>query len=66
MAEKHVAVCDNCGKEEPLVGAGRDVPRGWVCLTLSSGGESALVQAWIFHAWSCAAAHSAVQAKGVK
>lgn len=57
MAEKHVAVCDHCGVEEPLTFSSYNdfgFPEGWLALgrarvkAVEIGGEH-----WQFCSWSC-------------
>lgn len=65
VAEVHLARCDECGLEAPLV-AHHDVPRDWVLVSLSTGGEAGVVVVSTFHAWSCAATYAAAKAGGKK
>lgn len=70
MAEKHVAVCDQCGVEEPLQGGGieyrwkSDLPDGWVIVALAAPfGQTTILSGkngpGHFCSWHCVA-HYAV------
>lgn len=63
MAEKHVAVCDYCGKEEPLVDVGHQwfTPARWLFIGSAPTGSVSLSDLAHFCSWECVAQYAVVQ-----
>jgi hypothetical protein len=54
MAEKHVAVCDECGVEAAVASplSGNYTPDGWLIAAVSRS-TTGIVERWDLCSWSC-------------